>query len=288
MTVRQVPPDYVAVGHCALDLQPDGSYLPGGTVLYSALTVARLGLRAAVLTAGDPDAIGRALAPFADAFDLHILPRAGTTIFENVPTPQGRRQTLHGWGGPILPDDLPPPWRAAPILHLGPIAAELPPDAWSDFLRGGAPPWPVTTPQGWLRRWGPLPSPMRHEPLTLPDVLLDSIRAIVISAEERDVAEEAVRRVAARGYGAITLGPLGVDLLYGGTTARVASFPVTVRDETGAGDVFAAAWFARMARGDTPEAAARLACAASALSITAPGPNGIPTAAAVSQVLRED
>lgn len=288
MTVRQVPPDYVVVGHCALDLQPDGSFLPGGTVLYSALTVARLGLRAAVLTAGDPGAIGRALAPFAGAFDLHILPRAGTTIFENVATPQGRRQTLHGWGGPILPDDLPAPWRGAPILHLGPIAAELPPDAWSAFLRAGAPPWPVTTPQGWLRRWGPLPSPVRHEPLTLPDALLDTIRAIVISAEERDVAEEAVRRVATRGYGAITLGPLGVDLLYGGATARVASFPVTVRDETGAGDVFAAAWFARMARGDTPEAAARLACAASALSITAPGPNGIPTAAAVTRLLETD
>src|SRR5690348_10852202 len=100
-------PDYVVVGHCALDVQPDGSYLPGGTVLYGALTAARLGLRAAILTAGDADAIMAALAPFAGEFAIHILPRAETTIFENVPTPQGRKQTLHGWGGPILPDDLP-------------------------------------------------------------------------------------------------------------------------------------------------------------------------------------
>lgn len=280
-----VSPDYVVVGHCALDLQPDGSYLPGGTVLYGALTAARLGLRAAILTAGDPDAIGRALVPFTDLFAIHILPREGTTIFENVPTPQGRKQTLHGWGGLILPDDLPDAWRAAPILHLGPLAAELPPDAWTDFLATAAPAWPVTTPQGWLRHWGPLPSPVRHEPLTLPDALLDCLRAIVISEEERGVAETAVQRVARHGYGAITLGPHGAEILHSGTTARVASFPVTVRDETGAGDVFAAAWFAGMARGETPEAAARIACAASALSITAPGPNGIPTADAVTRLV---
>src|SRR5262245_10222456 len=91
-------PDYVVVGHCALDLQPDGSYLPGGTVLYGALTAARLGLRAAILTAGDPDALRQALMPFAEMFAIHILPRVGTTIFENVPTPQGRKQTLRGWG----------------------------------------------------------------------------------------------------------------------------------------------------------------------------------------------
>src|SRR3954447_10591197 len=90
-------PDYVVVGHCALDLQPDGSYLPGGTVLYGALTAARLGMRAAILTAGDPDALGQALAPFAGGFAIEIVPRAATTIFENVPTPHGRKQTLHGW-----------------------------------------------------------------------------------------------------------------------------------------------------------------------------------------------
>jgi sugar/nucleoside kinase (ribokinase family) len=170
---------------------------------------------------------------------------------------------------------VPPAWRDAAILHLGPIAAELPPDAWADYLAAHMPPWPVTTPQGWLRRWGALPSAVRHEMLTLPDALLDRLRAIVISSEERDVAEAAVRRVAVHGFGAITLGTEGVDLLHDGALAHVGSFPVTVRDETGAGDVFAAAWFARMARGDTPERAARLACAAAALSITAPGPNGV-------------
>jgi sugar/nucleoside kinase (ribokinase family) len=278
-------PEYVVVGHCALDVQPDGSFLPGGTVLYGALTAARMGMRAAMLTAGDPAALTPALAPFRDAFAIHILPTPTTTIFENTPTPQGRKQTLHGWAGAILPDALPAAWRNAAILHLGPIANELPPDAWAEALGTTDARLTLATPQGWLRRWGTLPSPVRHEPLALPDALLDRLGAMVISVEERDVAEAAVRRVAIGGLGAITDGPDGVDILRGGTTTHVPTFAVTVRDETGAGDVFAAAWAVQIARGESPEAAARVACAAASLSITAPGPRGIPTGAEIAALL---
>ncbi|MCA1723359.1 MAG: hypothetical protein LC748_03720 [Thermomicrobia bacterium] len=141
-------PDYVVVGHCALDVQPDRSFLPGGTVLYSALTAARMGMRVGVLTAGDPAALAAALAPFDGSFAIHILPTATTTTFENIPTPTGRKQTLHAWAGPIPPDALPAAWQRATILHLGPIANELPPDAWAAALgadREGR--WTVTTPQ---------------------------------------------------------------------------------------------------------------------------------------------
>jgi sugar/nucleoside kinase (ribokinase family) len=278
-------PEYVVVGHCALDVQPDGSFLPGGTVLYGALTAARLGMRAAVLTAGDPAALAPALAPFRDAFAIHILPTPATTIFENIPTPQGRRQTLHGWAGPILPDALPAAWRHATILHLGPIADELPPDAWAEALGTTHARFTLATPQGWLRRWGALPSPVRHESLSLPDALLDRLGAMIISVEERDVAEAAVRRVAINGLGAITDGPHGVDILRGNITTHVPTFDVTVRDETGAGDVFAAAWAIQIARGENPEAAARVACAVASLSITARGPHGIPTAAEIAALL---
>ncbi|MGI8856437.1 MAG: PfkB family carbohydrate kinase [Thermomicrobiales bacterium] len=281
-------PEYVVVGHCALDVQPDGSYLPGGTVLYGALTAARMGMRAAMLTAGDPAALAPALAPYRDAFAIHILPTPETTIFENIPTPQGRRQTLHGWAGPILPDALPVAWRRATILHLGTIADELPPDAWAEALGITEAALTIATPQGWLRRWGVLPSPVRHEPLRLPDALLDRLGAMVISVEERDVAESAVLRVAVDGLGAITDGPRGVDILRGGMTTHVPTFDVAMRDETGAGDVFAAAWAVQLARGARTEEAARVACAAASLSITAPGPHGIPTTAAIAALLATD
>ncbi len=279
-------PDYVVVGHCALDVQPDGSFLPGGTVLYSALTAARMGMSVGILTAGDPVAVAAALAPFEESFAIHVLPTAATTTFENIPTPTGRKQTLHAWAGPIPPDALPSAWRRAPIVHLGPIADELPPDEWAEALgadRDGA--WRIATPQGWLRRWGTLPSPVRHDTLALPPLLLDRLSAMVISVEERDAAERAVRHVARHGLGAITYGPLGVDILRGDATTRVATFPIAVRDETGAGDVFAAAWAVGLARGERPNIAARIACAAASLSITAPGPHGIPTTAAIDALL---
>ncbi len=279
-------PDYVVVGHCALDVQPDGSFLPGGTVLYSALTAARMGMRAGILTAGDPVALAAALAPFDGSFAIHILPTATTTTFENVSTGAGRKQTLHGWAGLIPPDALPDAWRRATVLHLGPIADELPPDAWADAIAADwAGAWTIATPQGWLRRWGTFPSPVRHDTLVLPDRLLDRLSAMVISVEEREAAEIAVRRVAQHGLGAITYGPLGVDILRGETTTRVPTFPIAVRDETGAGDVFAAAWVVELARGARPDVAARVGCAAASLSITAPGPHGIPTTEAIDALL---
>ncbi|HEY8291908.1 MAG TPA: PfkB family carbohydrate kinase, partial [Thermomicrobiales bacterium] len=106
-----------------------------------------------------------------------------------------------------------------------------------------------------------------------------------ISVEERDAAEIAVRRVARHGLGAITDGPLGVDIVQGDTTTHVPTFPVAVRDETGAGDVFAAAWAVQLARGARPDVAARVGCAAASLSITAPGPHGIPTTDAIDALL---
>ncbi len=274
------------MGHCALDLQPDGSFLPGGTVLYSALTAARMGMRAAILTAGDPDAIALALAPFADAFAIHIVPASETTTFENIPTPTGRRQRLHGWAGTIPPEALPEAWRQPTVLHLGPIADELPPEAWADALGVAIDAaWRIATPQGWLRRWDTLPSPVRHTTLTLPDRLLERLSAMVISVEESDAAERSVRRVAQHGLGAVTYGPLGVDVLDGTRIMHVPTFPVAVRDETGAGDVFAAAWAVELARGERPDRAARVANAAASLSITAPGPHGIPTMEAITALL---
>ena len=215
-----------------------------------------------MLTAGDPAALAAALAPFRDAFAIHILPTPATTIFENIPTPQGRKQTLHGWAGPILPDALPAAWRRATILHLGPIADELPPDAWAEALGTTDARLTLATPQGWLRRWGTLPSPVRHEPLALPDALLDRLGAMVISVEERDVAEAAVRRVAIgwprrdhrrpgwRGHPARGVRrPMSRPSRSRCATRRARAMSSRRRGRS------------RFARGESPEAAARVACA---------------------------
>jgi len=276
-------PEYVVVGHCALDRQRDGSFLPGGTALYAALTASRLGMRVGVLTAGVPDTLIEALRPYRGAFDLMIVPAKATTTFENIATPTGRKQLLHAWAGVIPSGALPVAWQGATVLHLGPIADELPPTAWANTLDHFA--WPVATPQGWLRRWDALPSPVRHVPLTLPDMLRARLRVAVISSEETSVAEAFVRDIALHGLGVITRGMDGAELLTHNAQMHVSAFPQMVRDETGAGDVFAAALFVGLARGAPPVEAARMACAAAALSIAGLGPDAIPSADAVQQLM---
>ena len=139
--------DYLALGHVTLDQQADGGYLPGGTVLFSSVQAARLGLRAGIVTTGRPTALDGPLAPFRSEVAIELHPAATTTIFVNVGVGAARRQTLPEWAGPL---DLTGTLPAARIVHLGPVARELDPRSLPTFAPGvfvGA------TPQGWLRRW---------------------------------------------------------------------------------------------------------------------------------------
>src|SRR5919107_3976918 len=72
--------DYLALGHVTLDRQPDGGYLPGGTVLFSTVQAARLGLRAGIITAGRPADLEGPLAPFREEVTIDLHPADGTTI----------------------------------------------------------------------------------------------------------------------------------------------------------------------------------------------------------------
>ncbi|MBV9614019.1 MAG: hypothetical protein JO031_01025, partial [Ktedonobacteraceae bacterium] len=48
-------PQFLAIGHVARDLHPDGSFSPGGTVTFAALTASRLGLSAGIITRADSE-----------------------------------------------------------------------------------------------------------------------------------------------------------------------------------------------------------------------------------------
>ncbi|HEV2236263.1 MAG TPA: hypothetical protein VGR57_06330, partial [Ktedonobacterales bacterium] len=50
-------PDYLAIGHATRDLRADGGWRVGGTVVFAAAAAARLGLRAAIVTAAPPDVL---------------------------------------------------------------------------------------------------------------------------------------------------------------------------------------------------------------------------------------
>jgi sugar/nucleoside kinase (ribokinase family) len=273
-------PQYLVIGQIVCDIQPDGSGVLGGTALYSALTAARLGWRVGVLTRGRyGERINGvdvpSLEPFSDELTIITQEAETPTFFVNEYHGGRRTQTIRNWAGPIDLHGLPPHWANAKVIHLGPVAREIDPhQAMSltpDFLG--------ITPQGWMREW-PMERGGRvhHVPLRLPPELLARTDAIVVSDEEIALARPVVEWVGDRRIGVVTLGENGCNLIYAGHRAELPGYPVKTVDLTGAGDVFAAAFFAKASdRTVSPVTAGRYANLVAALSLRAVGPGAVPS-----------
>ncbi len=281
-------PEYLVIGHICADLHPEGKVVLGGTALYSALTAARLGWRTAVLTRG---VFGRevhghmvpSLEQFADELSIIVQEADSTTMFINTYQAGRRTQVLPHWAEPIDLRGLPPHWRNAKIIHLGPIAQEIDPRQTG----GLTPEFLGATPQGWMRNW-PKPDGGRvtTSHLRLPATLVGGLDGIVVSDEEIADCRDTVEAVGSRRLGAITMGDNGSRIIYGGKTDHVAAYKVDVADATGAGDTYAAAFFTKATdRSVSAIKAAQFASAVSALSLTGVGVAGIPTLAGVEKFL---
>jgi sugar/nucleoside kinase (ribokinase family) len=272
-------PDYLLLGHFTRDVLPDGTTAPGGTSLYASFAAQRLGRRVAVVSAPaelPPDL----LETIAVAF--HPSPTPPT--FENQYTPQGRRQILHAASEPITLDDIPIEWRAAPIVHLGPVLGETPEElayAFPNALLG-------VTPQGWMRAWGPeLPGLVAYRPWRPAEALLRRIDALVLSIEDVKGDEALVAGWARHcRLVALTHGANGATLFIAGQPHHVDAFPAAERDPTGAGDVFAAALLVRLHETGDPLDAARFAACVAAGSVEGRGASSIPSRAEVEGRLR--
>ncbi|MDP9353880.1 MAG: PfkB family carbohydrate kinase [Chloroflexota bacterium] len=287
----QRTPQYLVIGHICADLQPDGSVVLGGTALYSALTAARLGWRVGVLTRG---AFGGtfdgmtvpSLAEFAGELSIICQDADRPTTFVNEYMADRRIQTVRHWAGPIDLRGLPPHWRNARVIHLGPIADEIDPKTTGALT----PSFLGATPQGWMREWPrETGGKVKHTHLRLPPELLSRLDGVVVSVEEISQAREVVERVGSRRLGVITRGEGGARVLYGGETVDLPGFKIPTVDLTGAGDVFAAAFFCRATdRSASAVTAGRFANAVAALSLRAIGPTGVPTLPEVEELLRWD
>ena len=86
----------------------------------------------------------------------------------------------------------------------------------------------------------------------------------------------------------VTLGPSGCQLTYAGKRADLPGYPVKPADLTGAGDVFAAAFFLRASdRRVSPVSAGRFANLVAALSLRGVGPDAIPPMAEIEERYKE-
>ncbi len=293
--------DYITVGHVTRDAvqrRTHGTiFQPGGSAFYSALQAARLGLRALIVTQGIPEEIEALLAPYRRELELHVIPAPHTTTLSVRGSGAARTQRVLAWAGPIVE----PVELDTAILHLAPVARETP-VAWT-----GSAAFVGVTPQGLVRQWelregvGPMqldaPSLLGDIPLVPPDsdVLAGDISSVeldptllpsrfdaaVISETEcascHELFSAARRREAVV---AVTAGPrpTTVHLASSGATSVVQTpRPPTVamRDDIGAGDVFAAAFFVALAERRTPLEAATVGNAAAAFRIAGVGPGAI-------------
>jgi 1D-myo-inositol 3-kinase len=270
--------DYTTVGHVTVDVMADGSRRPGGGAFYSALQAARLGWRARIVTRGVAREIEALLAPYGSELDVHVEAAQQTTTLQTSSADGARTQRILAWAGEMGAG----PALDTTILHIAPVARETGPrgSARAGFVG--------VTPQGLVRRWSALGAPVRAQELVL-ELLPRRCDAIVISSAERDSCAALLREhpdagTPRRPLLAVTdaAGPTELYLPDGRTT-RVAVAPVAdARDDMGAGDVFAAAFFVALAEGAAPEQAAAFANAAAAVRIAGVGTAAIGDRAAIT------
>ena len=262
------PVDYLVIGHVAHDLTPDGWRL-GGTAAYSALTAQALGLRVGIVTALGPET---SLAQLGD-IPVVALESPNSTIFENIYTKQGRVQYLRAQATRLDFSYVPEVWRQAPIIHLGPIANEMDaslPESFSPTLLG-------LTPQGWMRQWDSECRVSRGEWHDA-DIALPRAGAVVISREDVNGDDELIEHMAQHTKVlVVTESAAGAVLYWNGDRRRFRAPKVTEVDATGAGDVFAAAFFYRLLNTHDPWEATRFATMLASCSVTRPGLEGIAT-----------
>lgn len=268
--------DYVVIGHICADLQPDGSTRLGGTALFAALTAHRLGLRTAIVTACAPDFD---LSAIPEGVQIFRQPSPATTIFENRYHAGGRTQLLHARAETIDLRYVPAEWLDAPIVHIAPIIQEVPDTIAALFPQALI----GVTPQGWIRSVQP-----DKIVTTAPDDLLalpfTGVRIVILSEEDVQYNAPLVEQLAQRiPIVVLTRAERGATVFASGAPTNVAAFPAEVVDPTGAGDVFAAAFFMALQQGQLPVAAARWACAAAAYAIEGPGSSRLPTTKQVEE-----
>ncbi len=268
------------IGHLCLDETPGGPCL-GGTVAYAALLARELGWRVGVVTSAADPAL---TAPLAGV-QVQVVPAAASTRFRNRYRAGRRHQMLRARAAPLGLADVPVAWREARLAHLAPIAREVEPGlaaALRPTVR-----FLGATAQGWLRDWD---SAGRVASRPADDLAphLALLDALVVSEEDLAAVPAGVAPLVAAGpLVAVTRGAAGVRLWCGAGAQDVPACPARVRDPTGAGDVFAAAWFIRLAQGDDPAWAARYAACAAACSVEQPGLTGVPTAEQIEERLRQ-
>jgi sugar/nucleoside kinase (ribokinase family) len=243
----------------------------GGTVTYAALTARNMGARVGIHTSA---AYEPGLIETLRSVLVARIPSEYTTCFVNEYQDGKRRQTIESVAEKLHYEQILAEWRNPPIVHLGPLCQELDTALVNRFPRSVI----GVTPQGWMREWGE-DGLVHAVPWADAERVLAKADAVVISEDDVDdksVIEDWARKARML---VVTLGEQGCDVYRAGEEPyHSAAFKsATEVDPTGAGDVFAAAffWHLHSSNGDWRTAADWANCVASFV-VEKRGVGGVP------------
>src|SRR5579864_2179043 len=230
--------EYLVLGHVTVDRLDEKRVAMGGTATYAAVTARNMGARVGVHTSasyepGLIDVLGGTL--------VARVPADYTTCFVNDYSSGKRQQTIESVAEKLTYEQILPEWRNPPVVHLGPLNQELDASMVDKFPKSLV----GVTPQGWMRQWDEsgLVRPVEWADA---DRVLRKAHAVVISEDDVADASVIVDWASKARMLVVTLGERGCDIYRqgGGEPFHSAAFkPATEVDPTGAGDVFAAAFF---------------------------------------------
>lgn len=272
------PPNYLVLGHLSLDRTTHAGISPGhaapptlgGTAAYAALTARALGWHPALVTSASADLDPEPL----QGIPVARVPAEQSTTFVNAHNGARRTQTLESRAAVLDAGAVPPEWRGAAIVHLAPIADEMPVDLIDHFagerLLG-------ITPQGWMRTWNS-DGRISHASWEPVRKALEAAEAVVVSLQDLAGDEGEVEALAsACRLLILTEGAAGARVYWNGDVRRVPAPSAVQIDPTGAGDIFAASFFIRLHQTRDPWEATRFANRLAATSVTRAGLAGVPT-----------
>ncbi|NJM39857.1 MAG: hypothetical protein HC853_03310 [Anaerolineae bacterium] len=203
-----------------------------------------------------------------------ISPR--TTEFENIYTAQGRIQVTRPSPTLLEPQDC-FYLREAEVVHCGPVCDEVS-SAFVDAIRRDA--FLGLTPQGWLRRWD-TQGHVTQDAANWTDAgkWLARANCVVTSIEDLNGDWQVAHKWAAQTrLLVVTQSSEGCTAFINGEAVHVPAPQVEEVAPTGAGDIFAAALFLSLRRGNEILRACEFACCIAAQSVTRPKLEGLPTA----------
>lgn len=262
------PIEYLVIGHVTADLTAKGIRL-GGTSAFSGLTAQALDMQTGLVTSYSTDLDTKPIN------SLWVLNKSShqTTTFENISDGINRNQYLYHVAERLTVEDIPEFNPPPSIVHFGPVANEVDQEILKCFPNS----MKCLTPQGWMRVTN-----NDHQVLHCPwkdnEKTLRQADVAVISLEDVQANEEVIANMASAIPVFVVTENYKGARVYWHNDARFINAPeVEYVDDTGAGDIFATAFFYQYFYTKDPWEAGRFAVLLASWSVTRKHLDSIPT-----------